>query len=492
MTAGNIVLIEDEEALRTVLQRLLAQHGYTVTTAANGQEGIQCLQGTVCDLVITDVMMEELSGFEVMEYIAAHAPDIPVIVITGYTSTASVTEALRKGAYDYITKPFHIATLLRPIERALEKVRLQRQLQQRMEELTQRVADLQATTVSKRFVENIIRSMADMLVVLQADLSIQTVNEAVTRILGYSQDELLGKPFGTICLPDIFFELLKIEPGDVTLTGQSMEKTYIARDGRQVPVSFSWAPLIDEQGALQGIVCIAQDITERRRTAEALIENEARLRLLTGQMPAMLWTTDTALQLTTFLGTDLTRRGFSPAQTEGLPLDELFSLHGAGAVATSVHTRALQGESVTQEIPHGACLFHAHVEPLRDAAGRVIGTIGVALDISERRRQEGERRKIAYELHDGAAQLMVSAQQHLDTCEVLWPTDAERAREHLLKGMDRLGQAIIEARRLMAQLHSVALETQGLVAAVQRYLENLDEDTGWESECIDQIGRAHV
>jgi two-component system, NtrC family, nitrogen regulation response regulator NtrX len=73
--------------------------------------------------------------------VVTHTPDTPVIFITGYASTDSVIAALRRGVYDYITKPFDIDVLLMAIKRALEKVRLQRETKTYMQELEQRVAD---------------------------------------------------------------------------------------------------------------------------------------------------------------------------------------------------------------------------------------------------------------------------------------------------------------------------------------------------------------
>ena len=146
---GKILIIEDERRLRTNLKLLLTSEGYTVSTAADGEEGLAYLQQEPCDLVITDIMMGEVNGFQVMEYIAKHTPETLVIVMTGFASTESVVEALRKGAYDYIAKPFEIEMVLISIERALEKVRLQRELKGYVEVLEQRVAertrDLEAT-----------------------------------------------------------------------------------------------------------------------------------------------------------------------------------------------------------------------------------------------------------------------------------------------------------------------------------------------------------
>jgi len=136
-----ILIIEDEEHLRDNLELLLTDEGYHVVTAENGKEGIQCLVQEPFDLVITDIIMGDVGGFAVMEYVATHTLDTLVIFITGYASTDSVIAALRQGVYDYIAKPFDIDMLLIAIKRALEKARLQREIKTYMQELEQRVAD---------------------------------------------------------------------------------------------------------------------------------------------------------------------------------------------------------------------------------------------------------------------------------------------------------------------------------------------------------------
>ena len=118
--------------------------------------------------------------------------------------------------------------------------------------------------------------------------------------------------------------------------------------------------------------------------------------------------------------------------------------------------------------------------PLRitwDGAPALMVTV---LDVTERRSQEHERRKIAYDIHDGIAQLMVGAQHHLEAFDYLWRDDASLAEDQLSRGRTKLRQAIVETRRLMTQLRPVSLETLGLIPAVQQFLNELGKDAGWE------------
>jgi signal transduction histidine kinase len=104
------------------------------------------------------------------------------------------------------------------------------------------------------------------------------------------------------------------------------------------------------------------------------------------------------------------------------------------------------------------------------------------LDITERKRQDQVQQQLAYELHDGLAQLLLSATYRLETFATLWQHRAARAEPHLVSGLETLQQAMAETRRLMARLRPVLLETLGLLPAVQQYVEERGHEAGWEVE----------
>lgn len=102
--------------------------------------------------------------------------------------------------------------------------------------------------------------------------------------------------------------------------------------------------------------------------------------------------------------------------------------------------------------------------------------------------QEEERRRVAYDVHDGVAQLVVSAKQHVDTATDLWKTDPPRAAAESAIAAERLGQAIAETRRILAALRPMAVETAGLAGAARRSLDDVARDTGWSVNLIENLG----
>ena len=99
---SRILVIEDEEKLRGNIETLLSGEHYEVSGAGNGKEGLEKLNHQTYDLVITDLMMPQVEGLEVMRFIQENFPQVTMIVITGYSSMDSAVEAMRRGAYDYI------------------------------------------------------------------------------------------------------------------------------------------------------------------------------------------------------------------------------------------------------------------------------------------------------------------------------------------------------------------------------------------------------
>jgi len=130
-----ILVIEDEERLLRNINFILTGEGHVVVMARNGEEGIEKLRQDVYDLVITDIKMPVVDGFGIIDYINNHAPGTLVIVMTGYASADSAIEALRRGAYDYLPKPFDIHLMKIAVSKAFEKVTLQQRLREYTESL---------------------------------------------------------------------------------------------------------------------------------------------------------------------------------------------------------------------------------------------------------------------------------------------------------------------------------------------------------------------
>ncbi len=140
------------------------------------------------------------------------------------------------------------------------------------------IEDLEKTTVSKDYVDNILHSMSDTLIVTDPEGVIKTVNKAALELLGYTEEELVGQSIGKVFPEDPSFVDSEVDyfiKKDVT---NNDEIIYMAKDGNKIPVTFSSSVMRDNNGNTQGIVCVARDISERRWVEEALKISEEYFR----------------------------------------------------------------------------------------------------------------------------------------------------------------------------------------------------------------------
>jgi len=115
----NILVVDDEPVIRIGLSRTLEMHDFVVDTANNGHVAIEMLQQKEYDLIITDLKMPGMSGFEVLSAVKTLQPEVPVIMITGFATVETAVEAMKAGAVDYIVKPFTPDQILEKVQRAL-------------------------------------------------------------------------------------------------------------------------------------------------------------------------------------------------------------------------------------------------------------------------------------------------------------------------------------------------------------------------------------
>ena len=134
---GKILIIDDDVSLRRVLEYNLEEEGFEVEAAASGEEGLDRFQAMKPDVVITDVKMQGISGYQVLKVVKEQAPRTEVIIITAFGAVGAAVEAMKQGAFDYITKPFNRDDLKRTVNRAFQATSLQREGQRTASKLTE-------------------------------------------------------------------------------------------------------------------------------------------------------------------------------------------------------------------------------------------------------------------------------------------------------------------------------------------------------------------
>jgi two-component system, NtrC family, response regulator len=122
MRQGRILVVDDDTTLRRVTQLHLAKMGYPTAAAADATEALEILKHEPRDLVISDLQLPGMSGLELLKRVRAQYPGTEVVLLTAYATVETAVDAMKSGAYDYITKPVHLHDLCSLVERALEQV----------------------------------------------------------------------------------------------------------------------------------------------------------------------------------------------------------------------------------------------------------------------------------------------------------------------------------------------------------------------------------
>jgi DNA-binding NtrC family response regulator len=118
---SNILIIDDEKAIRKTLSEILSYEGYKIDEAGDGEEGLKKVREKEYDVILCDIKMPKIDGIEFLEKAKESNPDIPIIMISGHGTIETAVEAVKKGAYDYISKPPDLNRLLITIRNAMDK-----------------------------------------------------------------------------------------------------------------------------------------------------------------------------------------------------------------------------------------------------------------------------------------------------------------------------------------------------------------------------------
>ena len=167
---ATLLIADDDPGLRQSLERTLTREGYRVILASDGNAALERLQAGGVDLVLTDLKMPGLSGIELLRAVKAIASEVDVILLTAFGTVEEAVKAMKEGAYDFLTKPFQRAQLLRLIRQALERrdlIQQNRALQQRLDDLLQQGAVIGSSPAFRRMMtllEQVAGSSATVLV----------------------------------------------------------------------------------------------------------------------------------------------------------------------------------------------------------------------------------------------------------------------------------------------------------------------------------------
>jgi len=207
-----VLIVDDEESMRDFLSIMLHREGYQVDTAVDGAQAVKHLRDHSYDLVISDIKMPRMTGLELLTHIKERTPETVVLMVTAFSSTDEAVEAMKQGAYDYITKPFKNEEIRLIVKNALERRDLRRENLALKEALGQRFsfAGLIGKSKVMQDVFDMIRKVASSPVKILVSGESGTGKELVARAIHYNSDRRDG-PFVPINCGAIPENLLESE-----------------------------------------------------------------------------------------------------------------------------------------------------------------------------------------------------------------------------------------------------------------------------------------
>jgi two-component system phosphate regulon sensor histidine kinase PhoR len=256
----NILVIDDEQIMRDGCSRILSKDGWSIFSAENGAQGLEQIKGHAenLDVILLDLMMPGMSGMEVLDHVRTYDPNLLVIVITGYATVESAVEAMKKGAYDFIPKPFTPDQLRIVVRRALERRTLQKEAEFLRKEREKSLRDI-ATEKSK--IKTIINCMGDGVLVCDRDSCIVLSNPAASRMLKAPETCLLGNYLNQCNLPQDLSRTIEesLQTKDRGYSSVSQELS-VGEPG-EIFLRAHTAPVRNDLGETMGSVTVLQDIS---------------------------------------------------------------------------------------------------------------------------------------------------------------------------------------------------------------------------------------
>ncbi len=232
-----VLIVDDESSMREMLSIALGDEGWEVRAARDGEEALAMLGKQPVDVVVSDIRMPGLDGVELLRQVRKQSPHTEVILITAHASTDTAVEAVRLGAYDYVTKPFDVEELKVTLRHALEQQALQRENVMLRGELTERhgIGNLVGDSTAMHRVFDLIRRVKDSTSTVLIVGESGTGKELVARAIHYN-GERGAAPFVAVNCAALPAQLLESElfghvKGAFTGADRHKEGLFEAADG---------------------------------------------------------------------------------------------------------------------------------------------------------------------------------------------------------------------------------------------------------------------
>ncbi|MDM8536046.1 PAS domain S-box protein [Desulfobacterales bacterium HSG17] len=291
---SNILIVDDKPANLRLLTEMLKKNGYVVRTLRKGQMVLSAVLSAPPDIILLDIMMPEMNGYEVCRQLKAHekTSDIPIVFISALNESENKVKAFSMGGVDYITKPFHEKEVISRVKTHLSFNNLKKQLETKNTQLSREIESRKKTEAelvrTKRFLDNLINKMPNPVFVKDEQHQWILVNDEFCRFIGVNREVLIGKSdydFFPEKEADVFWEIDNIvfESGST----HANEENFTDSAGKTHTILTQKSSLTGDSGEkiLVGIITdIAQRIQMENelRKSESILNNSQKIAKIGG------------------------------------------------------------------------------------------------------------------------------------------------------------------------------------------------------------------
>ncbi len=425
---SNIVIVDDNPDNLRMISSILQNDGYNIRPVTSSGEALEIIERLLPDLILLDIRMPGMDGFELCRILKSHEKtrNIPVIFISALNETEEKVKAFNAGGVDFITKPFHPDEILARVQTQLTSRRVQKEIQQLNDELEERVkqrtSELEAINwklrdeiAERKRIERKLKESEERL-----DLALSGANEGIYdwkidknslyldsrfyTMAGYhpyefpQENDEVVKRIHKVDFNQLEAELKNMLAGD--LNGFEVEFRFLRKDGSYMWIQSKGKVVSrDDREKPKRFIGTHTDITARKMAEEALRENEQLLTNILESMDEGVIVVDSDFTYSIF---NKSMEDFSNTPRKEVlgkrPWDVFPSLKN-----TSIEEnmkRAMNGETagdteVHIELPKNPDVWcRDSFSPLKDADGKIVGIVGVVSDITQQKRDEVELRRL--------------------------------------------------------------------------------------------------
>lgn len=263
----SVLLVEDQHLIVSMLEEIVSQRNLTVYTALDGNMGLELYKAHKPDIIISDIRMPGMDGLEMIQKIKEYDKKAKILIISAYSDTKYVLEAIDLGVQGFHVKPVDKDRLLEQLDELLSQIRLEEKVREEEEKF------------------KVLSSAArDAIIIMDSQGRVTFWNQGAERIFQYSQKEIMGKELHALISPDYYYDDYKRamnrfrEQGDGKFVGKTVELKALKKDGTEIDAELSLTSikLHNEWNA----VGILRDITDRIKAEEELIRAYKKMDIL--------------------------------------------------------------------------------------------------------------------------------------------------------------------------------------------------------------------